>query len=38
MSKELLVVGSMPLDAASEVLETIGKPLGKFLGAIDLID
>ena len=34
MSKELLMVGSMPLDTASEVLETFGKPLGKFLRTI----
>jgi hypothetical protein len=34
MSKELLMVGSMPLDTASEVLETFGKPLGQFLRTI----
>lgn len=34
MSKELLMVGSMPLDTASEVLETFGKPLGNFLRTI----
>jgi len=34
MSKQLLMVGSMPLDTASEVLETFGKPLGKFLQTI----
>ena len=34
MSKELLMVGSMPLDTANEVLETFGKPLGQFLRTI----
>jgi hypothetical protein len=34
MSKQLLMVGSMPLDTASEVLETFGKPLGQFLKTI----
>jgi hypothetical protein len=34
MSKELLMVGSMPLDSASETMETFGRPLGKFLRSI----
>jgi len=34
MSKQLLMVGSMPLDTASEVMETFGRPLGQFLKSI----
>ncbi len=34
MSQELLMIGSVPLDTASEVLTTFGKPLGRFLRAI----
>ncbi len=34
MSKQLLMVGSMPLDTASDVLETFGRPLGRFLRTI----
>jgi len=34
MSKELLMVGSMPLDTAEEVLTAFGKPLGKYLKTI----
>jgi len=34
MSQELLMVGSVPLDSASEVLTTFGKPLGRFLRTI----
>jgi hypothetical protein len=34
MSQELLMVGSVPLETASEVLATFGKPLGRFLRSI----
>jgi hypothetical protein len=34
VSKELLMVGSMPLDTAEEVLTSFGKPLGKYLKTI----
>jgi hypothetical protein len=34
MSKQLLMVGSMPLDTAEEVLSGFGKPLGPFLKTI----
>ena len=34
MSKQLLMVGSMPLDSAAEVLEYFGRPLGKYLSTI----
>ncbi len=34
MSQELLMVGSVPLETASEVLTTFGRPLGPFLRSI----
>lgn len=34
MTKELHLVGSMPLDTAEEVLVTFGQPLGKYLRTI----
>ena len=34
MSTQLLMVGSMPQATAHEVMESFGKPLGKFLRTI----
>ena len=34
MSKELLLVGSVPLESAEDVFRTFGGPLGPYLGAI----
>jgi hypothetical protein len=34
MSEQLLLVGSIPLDTVSEVFETFGAPLGRFLHAM----
>ena len=34
MSKELLLVGSVPLESAEDVFRTFGGPLGPYLGAV----